>query len=549
MKYKVFVTLLLFTAMLVLPVSASSPEITTWYNDKTYDSNLDITINTSESIKFNVTVNQSIESWNWSIDGDVENNNYDNFTTSWATEGVINVSVNATNSNGSDTITWNVTVQEEETETDNSSPEILSWSNDKTNDDSRDITINTSEIIKFNVTANQSIDTWKWSIDGDVETNNYDNFTTSWANADIINVSVNATNSNGTSSTVTWNITVKEPVTITSPKITSWYNNETNDADLEIILNINETIKFNVTANQSIDTWKWSINNVNVPNNNFDNYTISWDSEGVRNVRVNATNLNGSDTITWEVTVKAVTENGIILSWEPEQIVDYIYVNDTINETIKYSITTAEPMDDPEWTVDGIAVTGTESGNTYSYTHVWDNDSIGSPHSHMVIFTGSYDDSQVEFKWYANVYEIGDYSGGHHIFGIIDDALRNHATDVQIRMEKRKMHKMGEQADGYLEQKVNRLHDEIDKRQSTRDALRQDFKSGKVSSEEYVAALQQAQIDAKYNQKIAQEYAKIAKNEMKNKKLSIELLNISQTEADLIEVKDNGKHKGWDKSK
>ncbi|MCL7415890.1 MAG: hypothetical protein M8349_07535 [ANME-2 cluster archaeon] len=451
MKKMKFVALLLLTAMLVLPVSASSPEITTWYNDKTYDSNLDIIINTSETIKFNVTANQSIDAWNRSIDNvDVPNNNFDNFTTSWGTAGVRNVSVNATNSNGSDAITWNVTVQEQETETD-----------------------------------------------------------------------------------------------VSGPDITSWYNNKTNDNDLEIILNVNEVIKFNVTANQTIDTWNWSIDNAD-QNNNYDFFSTSWDTTGIKKVRVNATNSNGSDTITWKVTVKTGTEKGIILSWEPEQIVDYIYVNDTITETIEYSITTSEPMDEPTWTVDGIPVTGTVSGNTYSYTLTWDNKSIGAPHK--IIFTGDNDGSLVVFKWYVNVYEIGDYSGGRNIFGIIDDALKNHATDVKIRMEKRKMHKMGEQGNEYLAQKVNRLHDEIDKRQSTRAALREDFKSGIISSEDYVAALQQAQTDAKYNKKLAQEYAKIAKNELNNEQLSLELYNISQTEADLIEGKNKGKHKRWEKS-
>jgi len=410
MKYMVFVTLLLFTAMLVLPVSATSPEITTWYNDKTSDSNLDITINTSESIKFNVTANQSIDAWNWSIDdSNILNNNYDNFSKSWDTPGTINVSVNATNT------------------------------------------------------------------------------------------------TNGTSSTITWKVTVKEPVTITSPEIISWCNNETNDDGSDITININETIKFNVTANQIINTWNWSIDG-DVETNNYDNFTTSWATEGVRNVSVNATNSNGtSNTIIWEVTVKNVTENGIILSHTPDQIVDYIYVNDTISETITYSITTAEPMDDPKWTVDGKSVTGTESGNTYSYTHTWDNESIDeSPYK--IIFTGSYDDSQVEFKWYVNVYEIGDYSGGRHLFGIIDDALKNHATDVQIRMIKR--HRVSNSGNGYVAQKVDLLHDEIDKRQSTRAALRDDFKSRKISNEEYVAAQQQAQLDAKYNQKLLKELEK-----------------------------------------
>jgi len=408
MKYIVLVSLLIFTAMLVLPVSATSPEITSWYNDKTDNDGRNILINTSEKIKFNVIANQSIDTWKWSIDNVDQDKNCNFFSTLWDTPGIKEVSVNATNSNGSDTITWNITVQEEETETDISAPEITSW------------------------------------------------------------------------------------------------NSKTNDGDLEIVLNINETIKFNVTANQSIDTWNWSIDG-GVETNNYDNFTTSWATEGVKNVSVNATNSNGtSNTIIWEVTVKYVTENCIILSWEPEEIVDYIYVNDTITETIKYYITTAEPMDDQKWTVDGIAVNGTESGNTYSYTHVWDNASIESPH--MVIFTGSYDDSKVEFKWYVNVYEIGDYSGERQIFCIIDDALKNHATDVQIRMIKQ--HRVNNPDNGYVAQKVNLLHDEIDKRQSTRAALRDDFKSGKISNEEYVAAQQQAQLDAKYNQKLLNELEK-----------------------------------------
>ncbi|MCG7849731.1 MAG: hypothetical protein MIO93_11210, partial [ANME-2 cluster archaeon] len=265
------------------------------------------------------------------------------------------------------------------------------------------------------------------------------------------------------------------------------------------------TIKFNVTANQSIESWNWSIGG-DVETNNYDNFTTFWATAGIRNVSVNATNSNGtSNTITWEVTVQNVTENGIILSWTPEEIVDYISVNDTINEIITYSITTSVQIDDPKWTVDGTLVNGIVSGNNYSYTHTWDNESIdGSPYK--IIFTGSYDDSQVEFKWYVNVYDIGDYSGGRNLFGIIDDALKNHATEIQIRMIKR--HRLNNPDNGYVAQKVNLLHDEIDKRQSARAALRDDFKSGKISNEEYVAAQQQAQLDAKYNQKLLKELGK-----------------------------------------
>ena len=45
MKYQMkFVILLLFAAMLIIPVSASNPEMITWYNDKTNNDTKDLTI-------------------------------------------------------------------------------------------------------------------------------------------------------------------------------------------------------------------------------------------------------------------------------------------------------------------------------------------------------------------------------------------------------------------------------------------------------------------------------------------------------------------------
>jgi len=84
---------------------------------------------------------------------------------------------------------------------------------------------------------------------------------------------------------------------------------------------------------------------------------------------------------------------------------------------------------------------------------------------------------------------------------------------------------------------VNLLHEEIDKRQSTRAALLNDYKSGIISKEEYVGALQQSQRDAKSNQEMAREYAKILKSQVKNEKLSVELFNVSETETELIRGK------------
>ena len=419
-----------------------------------------------------------------------------------------------------------------------SNPEIITWYNDRTNNDTKDLTIYINEIVKFNVTANQGIDVWNWTKDGIMQNHNYDNFSISWDSEGVKTLSANATNNTHTSNTITWNVTVLEEETeFDNPGITSWYNDKTNDAKLNIMINTDETLKFNVTANQGIDTWNWSKDHVDVEDNNYDNFTTYWEDPGIKNVSINATNSNGSDTITWKVTVQEqqrYRENNIILFSSP-QVVDYVYVNDTITEAITYSITTSESLENISWTVINLTDVvntndGKVSGNTYSYDHTWDINNVGSPHK--VIVNGSYNDSQVKFTWYVNVYEIGDYSGGHHIFGIIDGALRNAGDDVKIRMEKRKVLKLGDKGQEYLARKVNLLHEEIDKRQSTRAALLNDYKSGKISNEEYVAALQQAQIDAKSNQKMAQGYAKIAKSEMRNEKHSIELFNVSETGKD-----------------
>ncbi len=389
-----------------------------------------------------------------------------------------------------------------------SSPVIDTWYNNWTNDGNTTLTINTNEMVKFNVTANESIDTWNsdtwnWSIDNvDVENNNYNNFTTSWADAGTINVSVNATNFNGTSNTVTWNITVKE-----RPEITSWYNNKTNNNAKDLTVNVSETVKFNVTANQSIDVWNWTKDG-EVQINNYDNFSTSWDSTGVKTISVNATNSNGSDTYTWTV----IVQNGMILSWSP-QVVDYIYVNDTLKETITYSIITEEPMTEFNWTVDGVDITENVTNGTiygkynYSLQYTWDNQSLNHTF-HTVVFNGSNTDSQIEFRWYVNVYEEGNYSDGG-IFDIIDESLENHVTDIKIRMFKRNMnkHNLGVE---YFAQKVNRLHDEIAKRQMTREALRENLKAGEINQSEYVAALKQAQTDAKINTKSAKNNSKPA---------------------------------------
>ncbi|RLJ03783.1 MAG: hypothetical protein DRP08_03015, partial [Candidatus Aenigmatarchaeota archaeon] len=157
---------------------------------------------------FNVTTDQVMTSNSWFIlpeEITTLGNGTSSLTVTWKCAGVYNVTYIGTNENGSVNITWIATVLEP--------PTIMDWYNNKTKDNSTSVTINISEGIYFNATANQSITTWNWFKDGIRQNNNYDNFSTSWSEEGEYSVSVNASNVNGTSNMVIWNVTVKGALT------------------------------------------------------------------------------------------------------------------------------------------------------------------------------------------------------------------------------------------------------------------------------------------------------------------------------------------------
>ena len=92
-------------------------------------------------------------------------------------------------------------------------PNITSWSNTKTNNNTANFTSNVSESVTFNATANQTITTWNWYVNGTNQNINYDNISLSYSTAGTRLIQVNATNSNGTSNTISWNMTVLTPST------------------------------------------------------------------------------------------------------------------------------------------------------------------------------------------------------------------------------------------------------------------------------------------------------------------------------------------------
>ena len=409
-------------------------------------------------------------------------------------------------------------------------PEITPWNN-KTNSDATDLTVNINEFVRFNASADQPITTWKWYKDNVIQANNNDYFITSWN--DDGTLKVNATNANGTSNTITWHVTVNAPSGLPAPNITSWGNSKTNNSNQSLKINETESVRFNFTANQTLTFWSWKLNGINIANPS-DNLTHTFNNHGSYTLNAYGSNSNGSTQhIEWYINVLGKEEirnkkNATITDWYPE-VVDYVYVNGTVIQTIVYSITTVEEMDSFNWTVDGTQVTGYAVGNTYYYEHTWDNNSrLGA---HTIIFKGSNADTRVEFRWYVNVYRIGEEHGSGSIFDIIDDALASHINDIKIRMFKYKIAKHDDLKSIIKAQKVNQLHDEIAKRQMTREALRAEFKAGNITAENYTAALRLVQREAKYNSEFAQGLAKISKEDLKDDKSEEDFKKISEMES------------------
>ncbi len=187
-----------------------------------------------------------------------------------------------------------------------------------------------------------------------------------------------------------------------------------------------------------------------------------------------------------------------ILSWSPN-VVDYVYVNDTVSRTVTYSITTSGLIEENNWTLDGVPVNGIIIGNTISYVHTWDKRDAGF---HTLTYRGSKNHVQTAFIWYVNVYETGQYGGGN-LFDVIDDVLENHVTDIKIRMLKYTIEKHGS-GSNLTAIRIKRLYNEI---------------AGQRS------------LDAKYNIKLAKEVAKIARDDIKDEGLANEFNKLSEIES------------------
>ncbi len=243
-------------------------------------------------------------------------------------------------------------------------PKIIDWYNNKTEDNTTEITVNETEAIYFNVTANMTIDVWNWSVDGELEQSSSSNeFVWSWGfcESGTHNVSVYGENKTygQTINTVVWNVTVKD---ITPPASISNLTNETilpcsfqinftwtNPPDCDfshVMIYINGTFRENVTkpqnwynatffphANITISTRTVDING-NI-NETWVNHTVEIPNNPPKILPINDVEVRMNKTLTINVHVSDCDNDTLCINTSDPDNITVIpsCVNDTANWT------------------------------------------------------------------------------------------------------------------------------------------------------------------------------------------------------------------------
>ena len=131
------------------------------------------------------------------------------------------------------------------------------------------------------------------------------------------------------------NITYTEAEAGTTPNITSWGNNYTNNNTLSFTLPQNTNVTFNATANQTLTTCSWvGATQINCSASTFA-YKL-FDTTGVKYVNLSGSNTNGStlNSVNWTIVVETAAEDTSFTVTIP---VGYSYMTfEPPNSTAKY---------------------------------------------------------------------------------------------------------------------------------------------------------------------------------------------------------------------
>lgn len=236
-------------------------------------------------------------------------------------------------------------------------PSITSWGNNKTNNDTPTISI--GDTIRFNATANETLNPWVWYVDDDIDKNTItgtsDSFDYIFNTAKTYIVKVNGSNGSIASNIVTWTIIVQDATPATSkPTILSWGNTKTDNSSLSIEINRTESVTFNATANQTINTWNWFLNGSDTLTNSA-SFTYQFNYGGSHTVSVNGTNTtNGTtdNTKVWNIqvidneppgniTISSYTNGSSWINWIwTNPLLDFKYAMVYIDEILKRNVST-----------------------------------------------------------------------------------------------------------------------------------------------------------------------------------------------------------------
>jgi hypothetical protein len=240
-------------------------------------------------------------------------------------------------------------------------PTITAWSNNRTHDAALTLTINESECVSFNASADQPVDTWHWLVNIVDQAHNFDTFTfCGWAVNGTYAVAVNATNANGTSATLSWTVTVHD---ITPPTQVTGLSNGT-------------------PAHTSVDLW-WAPNLAP----DLAGYKVYQNGGLLDTTTSSSYNVTGlSAETTYVFNVSAYDDNGLegapatlslttpayaaptITAWSNNRTHDAALTL-TINESecVSFNASADQPVDTWHWLVNGVD----QLNNAEEFMYCW----------------------------------------------------------------------------------------------------------------------------------------------------------------------------------
>ena len=244
------------------------------------------TIVTGESVSFS-DLSSDATSWDWTFEGaDKTSSTLQNPSITYSKAGTYNVSLVATNADGSDTktIVDYILVNE---------PKVLPVANFSANK----TIITAEESINFSDLSSDAT-AWNWTFEGaDNTSSTLQNPTVTYSTAGTYNVSLIANNADGSDTK-----TIVDYILVNEPKVLPVADFS---AD-KTVITTGESINFSDLSSDAT-SWNWTFEGADNTSSTLQNPSITYSKAGTYNVSLVATNTDGSDTKT---------------------IVDYILVNE-----------------------------------------------------------------------------------------------------------------------------------------------------------------------------------------------------------------------------